>query len=397
MKSIVIFPLFLSFVSGQFLSSLLPVDYDAQLRPPGTGGPTVVNVSIKVLSIVAVTDLDQSITLDLVYTQSWTDSRLILPTGDYVLPLSLDSSFKSKLWLPNVFFKDTQSSSTMSGVFNPVSEITVDAAMAIQFRSRMTLKFSCPMDLFRYPQDNQVCHFDMLPSEFQVQLVWGKFELKPQRFPKFYLYSHYSENCTHLDDYLDRSCIRGSIKLFRKLGHYVIRVYAPSFLMTITCFLGFWIPILGWPARVAIVVTPMLSIITMQVAVYNDIGISYIVGLHIWMAFCELFAFLSILEYAFAIQWAHNVADKKAAAAKTEKLGLPGGGITFARTSWVDRLDRLFMKLVAFFYGQVDFEKEPTNRNKVDYVCRLVFPTLWMLFVWIYLCVFVWPWLAHNE
>ena len=47
-----------------------------------------------------------------------------------------------------------------------------------------------------------------------------------------------------------RATIKGSIRMFRKLGYYVLTIYAPSFLLVVTCFVGFWIPIMGWPARV---------------------------------------------------------------------------------------------------------------------------------------------------
>ncbi len=49
----------------------------------------------------------------------------------------------------------------------------------------------------------------------------------------------------------DFSLLHFEFKIVRRVSYYLIRVYAPSFLITIASFVGFWIPILGWPARVS--------------------------------------------------------------------------------------------------------------------------------------------------
>lgn len=41
------------------------------------------------------------------------------------------------------------------------------------------------------------------------------------------------------------SCIRGSMKLKRFVGHFVIQKYVPSTIIVMMCFIGFWIPANG--------------------------------------------------------------------------------------------------------------------------------------------------------
>lgn len=78
----------------------------------------------------------------------------------------------------------------------------------------------------------------------------------------------------------------------------------------------FWIPIIGWPARVAILVTPLLNLITQDIGMNNDIGVEYVVNIHWWMIWCQAFVFLALIEYAVAISWAYFINDKKALRAK---------------------------------------------------------------------------------
>lgn len=58
-------------------------------------------------------------------------------------------------------------------------------------------------------------------------------------------------------------------------------------------------------------VSPLLGLITQDIAMNNDIGVSYTVSVHIWMMFAEGFVYLAIVEYAVAIAWAHLATDKK--------------------------------------------------------------------------------------
>lgn len=142
-------------------------------------------------------------------------------------------------------------------------------------------------------------------------MKWDSFALSSQKqFPNFYVVRKKTSNCTSLrgDDY---SCIASHIKLFRNVSYYMTRIYGPSFLLVITAFVGFWIPPMGYPARVAVVVTPMLSLVTQQTQINAEIKVSYVVAVHIWMIFSIIFVFLSLVEYALAIVYHHRIDEKK--------------------------------------------------------------------------------------
>lgn len=83
------------------------------------------------------------------------------------------------------------------------------------------------------------------------------------------------------------------------------RKYVPSFIIVSTSFIGFWIPSHSYPARVTLIVTSLLSLITQQVQTVH-IYASYIISIHIWNNICTTFVFLGLIEFVIATCWDNN-------------------------------------------------------------------------------------------
>lgn len=83
-----------------------------------------------------------------------------------------------------------------------------------------------------------------------VILEWEHFKLDQKiDFPKFHIEKIQAGECDdhHRPGYY---CLKASIHLRRRWEYYAIRIYGPSILLVITSFIGFWIPVMGYPARV---------------------------------------------------------------------------------------------------------------------------------------------------
>ena len=106
------------------------------------------------------------------------------------------------------------------------------------------------------------------------------------------------------------SCIRGIFILERLVGHFVLKFYIPSILIVVMTFVGYWIPLTAYPARVALMITSLLALVTLQLQIASQIHTAYAVSINIWMLICVAFAFLGLLEYAFAIALQERL-DKK--------------------------------------------------------------------------------------
>ena len=243
-------------------------------------------------------------------------------------------------------------------------------------------------------------------------------------FPKFSIEQLTSSECV-APNRPGYHCVKASIHLKRRWEYYAIRIYGPSLLLVVTAFIGFWIPVLGYPARVAIVVTPLLSLITQQTQINSEINVNYIVSLHVWMMSCTFFVFVCLLELGLAVVYIHRVDERKSSIdepkssvdlekcsscpsfdslakdRKKEKEAEMKGAESHLSVKY-DRERRRFSadilkpdpshwikNFLHSVYGHIDWYKAPTDRNKVDYVARILFPSSFALFVIIYiLCLY---------
>lgn len=97
-----------------------------------------------------------------------------------------------------------------------------------------------------------------LPSQVSdvskdVNYTWTEFYVqKKHGFHGFYFSQiDQSYQCDKsIEQNSGHSCLKVKFALSRQLGHFLIRVYAPSFLIVITTFIGFWVSVQGYPARV---------------------------------------------------------------------------------------------------------------------------------------------------
>lgn len=195
------------------------------------------------------------------------------------------------------------------------------------------------------------------------------------------------------------------------------RYYAPSILIVLTTFIGFWIPALAWPARIGAVVTPLLSLITIHNTVNNEVKVSYVVAIHIWLFMCMFFTFMGLIEYLFALTYANMIADGKAKyqkllaqqqkAAEEAASASPNqtnGQLPSTLLAQCDRSPnrrsikrKVSVAFIRVLGLNVDFNADPLNRNKIDYVARFAFPALYLFFVIGYFTIFVTPWMQMQQ
>ena len=184
------------------------------------------------------------------------------------------------------------------------------------------------------------------------------------------------------------SCLRGNFVLVRNVGNFLISKYIPSFLIVNLTFIGFWIPTSAYPARVALSITALLSLITQQYQ--TSLNVSYIYGLSVWMMICISFVFAGVVEYSFAISdWSDRVVISKSKYSISETTS-PGhdrvktngqiAGVDDTEVkNWKDSLKSFFLRIF-----------NPNQRNNsVDMISRVVFPGCYLFVTIIYFCIYV--------
>ena len=374
------------FVTEWQFNNLIPSTYD-KLQPPNkiSDGPVKVEISFKIAQLIAVNEAEQSFTIDILVLTKWHDKRLNYPPVCNVSH-ALDISWKDKLWIPEVYLVNGLSPSVIkiTPLFFEVDALTSHITLV----TRQVIKLRCHMDLFRFPQDAQNCNIDMAILSVKSDRAYLVLEsysiLLSGELQNFYLIRHpNATTCVPLrgNSY---SCVRARLTMFRNVSYYLIRHYGPTLLLVITSFVGFWIPPAGYPARVAIIVTPLLSLVTKQTQISHEINVSYVVALHIWMIFNIFFVFMCLIEYALVIVHCHIINDKSIL------------GNTRSHSIFKTRISHYISRILIKIYGHVDYEQNPLDRNKVDYISRLVFPLIYLIFLLIFFFIFLVPWLTAK-
>uniref|UniRef100_A0A914CP80 Uncharacterized protein n=1 Tax=Acrobeloides nanus TaxID=290746 RepID=A0A914CP80_9BILA len=249
--------------------------YDKRLRPKFGKGAVDVGITMHVLSISDVSEVDMDFTLDFDLSQVWTDSRLafeMLETGFKQFEiletsakesetLYLGSDYMNNIWQPDTFFANEKKSSFHT-VTTPNSVVYLNADGQVTSEQRLSVTASCPMNLQLFPLDTQTSISE--PTSLDQRLI-----LK--------------------------------VILKRNIGFYLINIIIPAMLIVIISWVSFWLNIGSAPARVTLGVTTMLTMITLMTIMNDSMPkVSYVKSMDIFLLFCLVMIFASLVEYAVA-------------------------------------------------------------------------------------------------
>ncbi|KAG7283107.1 LOW QUALITY PROTEIN: hypothetical protein CRUP_033053 [Coryphaenoides rupestris] len=114
----------------------------------------------------------------------------------------------------------------------------------------------------------------------------------------------------------------------RNIGYFILQTYMPSILITILSWVSFWINYDASAARVALGITTVLTMTTINTHLRETLPkIPYVKAIDMYLMGCFVFVFLALLEYAFVNYiffgrgpQRQKKAAEKAATANNEKL-----------------------------------------------------------------------------
>ncbi|XP_076078890.1 glycine receptor subunit alpha-2-like [Mytilus galloprovincialis] len=142
---------------------------------------------------------------------------------------------------------------------------------------------SCPMDLYKYPMDEQTCSLYLQSSSF--------------------------------------SCIQLNLHFERDIGYYMIQFFVPSMMIVLLYWVSFWLTIDAVPARISLGILTILTMTTQRSAGTASLPrVSYIKAIDVWMGACLVFVFAALLEFAFV-----NVMERRQIR-RVQSVRLKGNG-----------------------------------------------------------------------
>eukprot|EP00112_Aurelia_sp_Birch-Aquarium-sp1_P016608 Seg378.25 transcript_id=Seg378.25/GoldUCD/mRNA.D3Y31 product="Gamma-aminobutyric acid receptor subunit beta" protein_id=Seg378.25/GoldUCD/D3Y31 len=163
------------------------------------------------------------------------------------------------------------------------------------------------MELHFYPFDIQNCTLEItsfVHNRDFVRLLWdkppiveenGKLPMKEFNIVKY----HAVEDISTAGRNGEFDSLVVQFRFYRFLAYYFLRDFFPCILIVVLSWMTFWIDYSSTPARVAMGITTVLTIVTMTNAIRNNsppAGLFKSVDYYLLM--CNLFVFAALLEYA---------------------------------------------------------------------------------------------------
>ncbi|XP_041442017.1 gamma-aminobutyric acid receptor subunit beta-2 isoform X3 [Xenopus laevis] len=238
------------------------------------------------------------------FQQAWRDKRLsysVIP-----LNLTLDNRVADQLWVPDTYFLNDKKS-FVHGVTVKNRMIRLHPDGTVLYGLRITTTAACMMDLRRYPLDEQNCTLEIESYGYttdDIGFYWrggnnAVTGVERLELPQFSIidYNLLSRNVVFSTGSYPRLSL--SFKLKRNIGYFILQTYMPSILITILSWVSFWINYDASAARVALGITTVLTMTTINTHLRETLPkIPYVKAIDMYLMCCFVFVFMALLEYA---------------------------------------------------------------------------------------------------
>lgn len=280
--------------------------YDKRLRPFYRGPPVNVTIDMSLVHFGKVREIDMDFSVDMFFRQYWRDPRLNHSLEE---PIFLTGSYRDLIWLPDTFFLNIKTAK-FHNVPADNSRVKIRPDGQVTWSSRITMTANCQLDLRDYPLDTQSCNLTLLSYAYPIEQVdysWkdkdkrgiviledqmNEFtlrEIKTRRAIVLYGTRGSNSDYTHL---------WAEFTFKRRLGYAFIQIYAPTVLIVVLSWLNFWIAQGAVPARVALGVTTVLTIVTLMGSFRSSVPkVSYIKAVDVFFIISFFFVFGAVVEY----------------------------------------------------------------------------------------------------
>ncbi|XP_052828513.1 glycine receptor subunit alpha-2 isoform X3 [Octopus bimaculoides] len=374
------------------------LNYDNRISPHfDPDVPTKVKVHMYVNSFDSIRESSMDFSMNFIITQKWNDPRLKFSTGTDE-NLELDTKFMDRIWVPDLYFAN-EKEANFHNITVPNRMMHLHADGTVQYRVRLTMTATCPMKLEKFPLDIQTCSIfikSFVYTPDNVVFEWDDGSAvthnRQMELSQFTISNITFGDCHRDYEENNFTCISTSFHLQRKYAYYMLHAYLPSTLIVVISWLSFWLPTESTAARISLSSLTILTMITQRQSNSGDLPpVSYIKAIDIWTVACLLFVFAAFVEYTlvcfFSRQDCHvltiSLTGAKESIFATSSNQSPKDtdiGITNVQEGASDNPYTLDNDNVTLDVT-VPNPKAKQRAKRVDVISRVVFPTLFAIFL----------------
>ncbi|KAM9796163.1 gamma-aminobutyric acid receptor subunit gamma-3 [Syngnathus typhle] len=288
----------------KILNGLLK-DYDRKLRPDIGVKPTLIDVDILVNSIGPVSSIDMEYQIDIIFAQTWIDSRLRYNSSSMKI-LTLNSNMVGLIWLPDTIFRNSKNADA-HWITTPNQLLRIWNNGKILYTLRLTINAECQLQLHNFPMDEHSCplifsSYGYPRDEMVYKWRRNSVEAADQKSWRLYQFDFIGlRNTTNIikttaGDYVAMTVY---FDLRRRMGYFTIQTYIPCILTVVLSWVSFWIKKDATPARTALGITTVLTMTTLSTVARTSLPrVSYVTAMDLFVTVCFLFVFAALMEYA---------------------------------------------------------------------------------------------------
>jgi len=277
-------------------------------RPNAAGPPTEVSVSLYVLDIDSIDDVDQRFSVDMFLNVAWQDERLALPEGEEagkVRTVSLDD-----IWTPRGLIVNDRG---LSQQLPRAADI--DDLGNVQYRQRLIGDLAVKLDLKEFPFDTQYLPIQLVsyqysPDELSLASVGvalrenGNFSAGGWRFS---LLTPETGELTVRAAQIARPQLTYLIQAQRETNYYLVTMLLPISLIVFMAWTAFWLQPNVVPSRIAISTASIFSLIAFGLSIRLRLPpVSYTTRADIFVIGSMLLVFMALGVAVIGSRWANS-------------------------------------------------------------------------------------------
>ncbi|HTW88855.1 MAG TPA: hypothetical protein VMD75_12705 [Candidatus Binataceae bacterium] len=275
---------------------------EQSITPPLVNGqPVKVAIGLVITNLAQIDVANEQFLVDGYLFMRWRDPRLAHPPTPGNLPQAVDPAL---IWRPELEFVNA-----VKPRERQQRRITADAAGEVRYVERFDAELSSKFFLRNFPFDTQTLQIDIHPfpgGDMQTvdfvldrELTWKSSEFKS--------YSSLAEwNVAAMTAVADRvkvvngleiSELRFEVKVVRRYGFYLWKVFLPLLLMVLLSWTVFWMETFDLQNQIQVAVITLLTVIAFALAISSNLPrVPYLTFSDAFFLTCYVFVFIAILE-----------------------------------------------------------------------------------------------------
>uniref|UniRef100_A0A1I8I9C2 Neur_chan_LBD domain-containing protein n=2 Tax=Macrostomum lignano TaxID=282301 RepID=A0A1I8I9C2_9PLAT len=282
-------------------------DYDRNLRPDFGRGPIKIRINMNIRSMGPISERSMIYSFDCYFRQEWTDTRLTFPAHDNFTHLQLNEKMLREIWKPDTYIVNGMGS-YLHNITSPNVLFRIKNTGEILYSMRLTIKATCPMDLLKFPMDNQTCPLEISSHGYTDDDVIFEWSLGDQsiQLNRDLLLSQFDLKKTFIKKADRRIGRRGrfsvllcDFELHRHMGYFLIQLYFPCSLLVVLSWVGFWINREATSDRIELSTTTVLTMTFLGMDNRQDLPrVNYGTALDWYVGMCFALILATIIEFA---------------------------------------------------------------------------------------------------